>query len=103
METSSERAWVAATDRGTRLKQTYGAASVRYDASAGLVRVMLTTGQELLISREAVNALRSASDAALASVRLSPSRLGLYFPELDMDLSIPNLYQSEDGRHIRLA
>jgi hypothetical protein len=81
----------------------YGATAVRYDSSLRLVRVALASGQELQFSPLAIDGLRNAPEAQLAHVELSPSGLGLYFPDLDVDLSIPNLYHSEDGRLIRVC
>lgn len=93
-------ALAAAARRGQRMTVEYGATSVRYDEALRLIRVQLASGRELLISPDAVASLQGAAIDDLAGVRLSPSRLGLYFPALDVDLSIPNLYHSEDGRHI---
>ena len=96
-------AFEAANRRGARLSAEYGATAVRYDAKRGLVCVSLAGGQELQFSPLAVDALKDASENDLHQVQLSPSRLGLYFPDLDVDLSIPNLFHSEDGRLIRVV
>jgi hypothetical protein len=99
----SPEAFSAATRRGQRMATEYGATAVKYDAARGLVCVLLGTGRELQFSPLAIDALKAAKEAELANVELTPSGLGLYFPDLDVDLSIPNLYHSEDGRLIRVT
>lgn len=99
----SPEAFAAATQRGERMSAEYGATGARYDPARGLVRVALASGRELQFSPLAIDALKDATEQALLNVQLSPSRLGLYFPDLDVDLSIGNLYHSEDGRLIRVV
>ena len=96
-------AFEAAKRRGARSSTEYGAISVKFDAERALVRVVLTGQRELQFSPFAVEELKAATVADLAGVRLSPSKLGLYFPALDVDLSVPNLVHSEDGRRIRIV
>jgi hypothetical protein len=93
----------SASRRGARLGAEYGATGVRYDATEHMVCIQLNAACELQVSPLAVRALHGAPERALSNVRLSASKLGLYFPDLDVDLSIPNLVHSEDGRQIRLV
>lgn len=96
-------AFQAAVRRGARASAENGAISARYDVERHLVRVVLQGRRELQFSPVAVQELRVATEQELVQVRLSPSRLGLYFPALDVDLSISNLLQSEDGQRFRVV
>jgi hypothetical protein len=90
----------AASARGKRLVAEYGATAVRYDRASGMVKVSLRSKQKLRFLPSAVRGLERASPEQLASVELGPAGVSLYFPELDVDLSIPGLIHDADGKRI---
>ena len=94
-------AFEAANHRGAKASAALGAVRVWFDPDRAIVRVLLARQRELQFRPSALSELRHASEQDLSLVRLSPSRLGLYFPSLDVDVSIPDLIQSQDDRNIR--
>jgi hypothetical protein len=102
MEITRE-AFEAATRRGKRLEAEYGATSVRYDQKLGMVRVALRSKKELRFYPSAIRGLTEATPDQLRSVELGPAGVSLYFPDVDVDLSIPGLVHDVDGRHIVIA
>lgn len=76
-----------------RLAQGPVATHVEYDPSRHRLTIALNSGLELGISPDLVEGLADASPAALAQIEISPSGLGLYFPELDADVYIPPLLE----------
>jgi hypothetical protein len=73
------------------------AIAARYDRRRGRVVVELNTGVELAFPAELAEGLRGGSPDALAKVEISPSGLGLHWPELDADLYVPALLQGVFG------
>ena len=67
------------------------AVSARYDRRVGRVVVALSSGLEIAFKPHDAQGLESARPAQLAKIEISPSGLGLHFPELDADLYLPAL------------
>ena len=100
----TDASFVAATRLGAaRLQQSPGAVRARYDALANRVVIELNTGLELAFRPQDVEGLDTASAQALSTVHLSPSGLGVYFPDLDVDLYIPSLLQGLLGSQSWMA
>lgn len=76
-----------------RLTQGSVATHAEYDAVRNRLLISLSSGLELGIAPDLVEGLASATPAALAQIEISPSGLGLYFPELDADLYVPALLE----------
>ena len=53
--------------------------------------VALSSGLEIAFKPHDAQGLEDARPAQLAKIEISPSGLGLYFPELDADLYLPSL------------
>lgn len=73
------------------------ATAARYDATSGRVIVVLHTGVELSFPAAIAQGLSDASPDALSKIEISPSGLGLHWPQLDADLYIPGLLQGRFG------
>ena len=87
----------AATRRGRKLEDEYAAARAYHDKRTGKVVVELVSGWEIGFPPAAVQGLETAQDADLDQLELTPSKLGLHFPTLDVDLSIPALFHKQTG------
>lgn len=69
------------------------AVAARYDRRVGRVVIALSTGLEIGFKPHDAQGLEAASPAQLADIEISPSGLGLHFPQLDADLYLPALLQ----------
>ncbi len=76
-----------------RLAQSPTAVAARYDRRIGRVVIGLSSGLEIAFKPHDAQGLESARPAQLASIEISPSGLGLHFPELDADLYLPALLE----------
>jgi hypothetical protein len=87
----------AATRRGQKVEDEYAATRAYHDKRSGKVVVELESGWEIGFPPGAVQGLEGAKDNDLDRLELTPSRLGLHFPTLDVDLSIPALFHKQTG------
>ena len=92
-----------ACQRGQAEQAAYGADRAKYDARTGWIVVSLSSGKVLRFQPRVVPELTSVGAEQLAEIILSPSRLGLYFPLVDVDVSIPDLMRSVDGERVTLS
>lgn len=67
------------------------AQAVRYDAEQGLVVVHLGSGHTFGFPPKCIPGLGNASTKQLATVRISPSRDGLHWDDLDVQASLTGL------------
>ena len=82
----------AANARGRALLAgTPAAVTARYDRPVGRVVIALSTGLEIGFKPHDAQGLETARPAQLADIEISPSGLGLHFPQLDADLYLPAL------------
>ena len=89
--------FAAATRRGQKVEDEYAATRAYHDKRSGKVVVELISGWEIGFPPSAVQGLENAEDSDLDQLELTPSKLGLYFPTLDVDLSIPALFHKQTG------
>jgi hypothetical protein len=73
------------------------AVSARYDHRTRRVIIRLHSGLELAIPPRLVEGLSEATPEALAEIEVSPSGLGLHWPQLDADLYVPALLEGQFG------
>jgi hypothetical protein len=73
------------------------AVSARYDRRTKRVIVRLHSGLELAIPPALVEGLADATPEALAEIEISPSGLGLHWPQLDADVYVPALLEGYFG------
>ncbi len=67
------------------------AVAARFDRRRARLVVELNTGVEVTVPTRQLEGLTQASPEDLAEIELSPSGLGLHWPRLDADLSVPGL------------
>jgi hypothetical protein len=90
----TEEAFVAATRRATaRVNQTPGAIKTYFDHETARVVIELNTGLILTFRPQDVEGLAGALPQALEVIEVSPSGLGIYFPELEVDFYLPSLLE----------
>ena len=77
----------------TRLSTTPTATAARYDRRIGRVVIDLSTGLSLAFKPQDAQGLEHAKPAQLHTIEISPSGLGLHFPDLDADLYLPGLLE----------
>lgn len=84
----------AANTRATaRLAKTPKAISARYDRRIGRLVVELSSGLAVSFKPHDAQGLEQAKPDDLADIEISPSGLGLHFPNLDADLYLPALLE----------
>ncbi len=88
----------AAAARG-RARKARGdlATSARYDADRKRVHVELQSGSAFAVPVELLQGLKGAKRAQLERVTVTGRGIALYWPELDVDLSIPDLLAGSLG------
>jgi hypothetical protein len=82
----------AARERGRIAQETEPrATSARYDAKSGRIIVELTSGATFAFPPALVQGLCDGTPAQLAEVQVSPAGIGLHWPSLDEDYTVPGL------------
>ncbi len=76
-----------------RLSKTPVAVSAHYDRRTGRLVVDLNTGLQIAFKPHEAQGLEEAKPEQLAKIEISPSGLGLHFPDLDADLYLPGLLE----------
>lgn len=88
----------AATKRAyEKLKKTPTAVGARFDRRLGRLVIDLSTGLSIMFKPQAVQGLEKAKADQLAKIEISPSGLGIHFPDLDADLYLPGLLEGFMG------
>lgn len=93
----SEEDFVAATVRTEEVRRAGFVVSARHDASRGSLVLDLSTGVQLVVPVSLVEGLADAAEADLAEIEITPTGLGLHWPRLDTDVSVPGLLQGVFG------
>lgn len=86
-----------------RLKTGPYAVEAHYDRRVSRIIIMLNSGVELAIPPRLAEGLSDARPDQLDNIEVSPSGLGLYFPELDADLYVPALLEGVLGSRSWMA
>ncbi|MDT3669376.1 MAG: DUF2442 domain-containing protein [Aromatoleum sp.] len=92
-----EDEFVAANRRGRTAQAGPRALSASYDAENRSVLITLNNGLQLTVPAALVQGLEAATPAELERIEISPSGLGLHFPDIDADLYIPALIEGWFG------
>ena len=77
--------------RAASLPMEPGAVSIEYRPGLDLFIVRLSNGERLVLQRELLEGLESGNRRQLANVEITPQGSGLHWPDLDVDLYVPNL------------
>ena len=83
----------ANTRAAARLARGPTAVAARYDRRIGRVVIGLSSGLEIAFKPQDAQGLESARPGQLARIEVSPSGLGIHFPDLDADLYLPALLE----------
>ena len=82
----------AANQRGATLQRaTPQALAARYDRRISRIVIALSSGIEIALRPNKVQGLEHAQAEALREIEISPSGMGLHFPQLDADIYLPAL------------
>lgn len=73
------------------------ATSAHYDDQRHVLVVRFSGGHTLQLNPDRIQGLENAQPCQLQNCELSPSGLGLYFPELDADVYLPALLAGRLG------
>lgn len=76
-----------------RLSATPVAKSARYDRRIGRIVVELSSGLGVMFSPHDAQGLQKAHMDQLRDIEITPSGLGLHFPQLDADLYLPAILE----------
>ena len=86
-----------AITRAATLRDEPRAISIDYRPSLDIFVVMLSDGERLVLQRELLEGLQSATRRQLANVEITPQGTGLHWPDLDADLYVPSLRRNVYG------
>jgi len=94
----SHKEFLAATRRAKRKQATTPmAVAVHYNKKANRVVISLSTKVEVMFNPADVEGLEDATPSQLAHIEITPSGFGLYFPQVDADIDVPNLLEGTMG------
>lgn len=79
------------------------ALSARYDRRIDRIVVGLRSGIEISFEPKSAQGLEDARPAQLGKIEITPSGLGLHFPQLDADVYLPALLQGVFGSRSWMA
>ncbi|MGB7085238.1 MAG: DUF2442 domain-containing protein [Phormidesmis sp.] len=68
-----------------------------FDAESGKVVIQFENGAEFRFPSKLGQGLKDASEAAISNIKISPSGLGIHWPNIDVGLSIPHLLEGIYG------
>lgn len=81
-----------ATVRGAlRRKAESYAVAVEFDPNRRWIVITFNSGGAVGVPSDLVEGLSNADEKALENVEITPSGLGLYWPDLDVDVYLPSL------------
>jgi Protein of unknown function (DUF2442) len=87
----------ASPDRGHAMSGTPTATSAHYNDQRHVLVVRFSDGHTLQLNPDRIQGLENAQPCQLQNSELSPSGLGLHFPELDADVYLPSLLAGRLG------
>jgi len=87
-----------ARKRGKRSQRTEPRARhACYNPATRELELLLWDGRRVVFPVDQLEGLEGASDEALSQVRITPAGTGVYWEELDVDLSVPHLVRGVYG------
>lgn len=93
----SESDFEQAESRMRALREAGHVVSARYDRRSSRIVLKLNTDIQLAIPVRRIEGLAEASADHLAEIEISPAGLGLFWPQLDVDVYVPALLQGVFG------
>lgn len=73
------------------------AIAARYDRRIGRIVIELSSGLEVSVRPRDLEGFERARPSALETIEITPSGLGLHFPEIDADIYLPSLLEGVFG------
>jgi len=84
----------AATKRAVnRLRSIATATAVRFDRRSGRVVIQLSTGLQVAFRPQDAQGLEKANLEQLSEIEITPSGLGIHFPQINADIYLPALLE----------
>jgi hypothetical protein len=77
----------------SRLRSSAIATAARYDHRTGRVVIQLSTGLQVAFRPNDAQGLENAKPEHLGKIEITPSGLGIHFPQVDADLYLPALLE----------
>ena len=76
-----------------RLRTSAVATAARYDRRTGRIVIQLSTGLQVAFRPSDAQGLENAKAQHLCKIEITPSGLGIHFPQIDADLYLPALLE----------
>jgi len=99
----TDEAFDKASIEMTTLREQGHATEARYDRKANRLIVSLHNGIELAVPVHLIQGLAHAGHDELSTVEVTPSGLGLHWPDLDTDVYVPALLSGVFGTRSWMA
>lgn len=93
----TEQAIAEAKSEMATLREQGHATAARYDREANRLIVSLHNGVELAVPVHLIQDLHDATPEQMSTIEVTPSGLGLHWPDLDADVYIPALLSGVFG------
>ncbi len=93
----TEQEFERAEERAQEQRQAGYAIAARYDRRTSRVIVKLNTDVQISFPTRLTEGLADAAPEDLALIEITPSGLGLHWPNLDADLFVPGLLAGQMG------
>lgn len=84
-----------------RLRSSPTAKSARYDR--GRIIIEMSTGLELSFKAHDAQGLARATPSQLREIEITPTGLGIHFPQIDADLYLPSLLEGFLGSKVWMS
>lgn len=101
--TVSKEEFQSAKDRMDALRGLGHAVSASYDGTRRRVHVELSSGIQVAVPADLLEELTGASSGQLDVIEVTPSGLGLHWPQLDADVYVPAMLQGIFGSRSWMA
>jgi Protein of unknown function (DUF2442) len=93
----TEQEFAEADQRSQAQRRAGYAVAARYDRRSARIVIKLNTDVQISFPPRLAQGLADASPEDLATIEITPSGLGLYWPKLDADLYVPALLAGQLG------
>lgn len=99
----TEQYFAEAEDRMSVTREKGHATAVRYDHKSNRLIISLHNGVEMAVPIHLMQGLADATPNQLSKIEVTPSGLGLHWPEIDADIYIPGLLSGTFGNKSWMA
>lgn len=99
----TDQEFAEAEARGAALREKGHATAARYDHKANRLIVSLHNGVELTVPVHLIQDLANAAPGQLSNIEVTPSGLGLHWPDIDADVYVPGILAGTFGTKAWMA